>query len=79
MFGKGLLTIYLDKISSGLNMLIWNRKLASMPKLEIFLQDGWNGYPEKKLGTLLFSFNREWVSLKKQKKSCIDTCNVSQL
>lgn len=51
--GKEQLTIYLVKISFGLNIHIWSKCWENMLKLETSLQDGWNGFLDKKHGWLI--------------------------
>ncbi len=50
MFGKELFIIYQDKINFGLNMHICKKFQENSKKQEIFLEDGWNGFLEKKHG-----------------------------
>lgn len=50
MYGKEQLIICQGKINFGSNMHIWKNLLENMLRLEIYLQGGWNGYPDKKLG-----------------------------
>ena len=50
MYGKELPIIYLDRTNFGLNIHIWSKCLENMPKQETSLQDGWNGFLDKKHG-----------------------------
>lgn len=53
MFGKELYIIYQEKINFGLNMHIWNKYQDSLINQERYLEGGWSGYLDKKLGWLI--------------------------
>ena len=52
MFGKGLCIIFQEKINFGLNMLTCKKFWESFKRLEIFLENGCNGFLGKKHGWL---------------------------
>ncbi len=79
MFGKELYIIYQDKTNFGLNMRTWKKFQENFKKLEKSLENGWNGFLDKKLGWLILSFNREWDSLKKPRMFFINILRLIQL